>query len=86
MKPSNVLLDGERARLADFGLARDHEDDPTMTGALAGTLAYLAPELAHGGLPSPASDRYALACTAYHCLTASPSFRRRPMPRCSTRT
>lgn len=76
VKPSNVLLDGDRGLLADFGLARDHEQDPTMTGALAGTLAYLAPELAKGAPPAPASDRYALACVAYQSLTGSPVFRR----------
>lgn len=76
VKPSNVLLDGDRGLLADFGLARDHEQDPTMTGALVGTLAYLAPELAKGAQPGPASDRYALACVAYQALTGSPVFRR----------
>jgi serine/threonine-protein kinase len=76
VKPSNILLDGDRGLLADFGLARDHEHDPTMTGALAGTLAYLAPELAKGEPPAPTSDRYALACLAYQVLTGSPVFRR----------
>lgn len=76
VKPSNVLLDGDHGLLADFGLARDHEQDPTMTGALVGTLAYLAPELAKGAQPAPASDRYALACVAYQALTGSPVFRR----------
>ncbi len=76
VKPSNVLLGPDRAWLADFGLARDHEDDPTMTGAVAGTLAYLAPELVRGGNPSPASDRYALACLAFQALTGTPVFPR----------
>ncbi len=76
VKPSNVLLNDERALLADFGLARDHEHDPTMTGAIVGTLAYLAPELAKGAAPAPASDRYALACVAFLALTGEPVFRR----------
>lgn len=76
VKPSNVLLGPDRAWLADFGLARDHEDDPTTTGAIAGTLAYLAPELVRGEAPSPASDRYALACLAFQALTGTPVFPR----------
>lgn len=77
VKPSNILLgEGDQAWLVDFGLARDHEDDPTTTGALAGTLAYLAPELIKGGDPTPASDRYALACVAFQALTG-----RQPFPR-----
>lgn len=76
VKPSNILLGERGAVLADFGLARDHEDDPTLTGALSGTLAYLAPELARGGEPSAASDRYALACVAYQCLTGEPVYPR----------
>lgn len=76
VKPSNVLLGTDRAWLADFGLARDHELDPTTTGAIAGTLAYLAPELVRGATPSPASDRYALACVAFQALTGTPVFPR----------
>jgi serine/threonine protein kinase len=75
VKPSNILLgrDGQ-AWLVDFGLARDHDDDPTTTGALAGTLAYLAPELIRGGEPTPATDRYALACVAYQAMTGRQVF------------
>lgn len=76
VKPSNVLLGDDRAWLADFGLARVHEDDPTTTGALAGTLAYLAPEVIRGAAPTPASDRYALACLAFQALTGTTVFPR----------
>lgn len=71
VKPGNVLLheDG-RAMLADLGLARvaGHET-VTETGAVLGTLAYLAPEVLAGAQPGPEADLYALGCTAYEALT-----------------
>lgn len=77
VKPSNVLVDGDRAWLADFGLARDGDGgDATRTGAVIGTLPYLAPELVRGGSPSAAGDRYALAAVAHQLLTGEVVFPR----------
>jgi len=77
VKPSNVLVDGDHAWLADFGLARDGDDDAaTRTGAVIGTLPYLAPELVRGGSPSPAGDRYALAAVAFQLLVGEVVFPR----------
>jgi serine/threonine protein kinase len=75
VKPSNVLLDGERAALADFGLARA-ADSTRMTrdGQLLGTAHYLAPELIEGAEASRASDLYALGCVLYECLVSEPPF------------
>ncbi|XP_011020399.1 PREDICTED: L-type lectin-domain containing receptor kinase V.9-like isoform X1 [Populus euphratica] len=61
IKVSNVLLDGElNAKLGDFGLARciKHEQD-IQTTHVAGTLGYMAPELARSGKPTPSTDVYA---------------------------
>ena len=41
-----------------------------------GTVAYVAPEVIHGGAPEPASDRYAFAATLFHCLTGEVVFPR----------
>ncbi|MFA9272702.1 MAG: serine/threonine-protein kinase, partial [Baekduiaceae bacterium] len=77
VKPSNILVDADlrRARLADFGLARDAADAAlTTTQGLAGTLQYLAPEVIRGGEPDAAADRYAFAATLYEALVGEPVF------------
>lgn len=61
VKPSNVLLEGEAAHLADFGLAQIGDASVSLTGsALLGTPAYVSPETASGGQVGPASDQYSL--------------------------
>ncbi|XP_073014176.1 L-type lectin-domain containing receptor kinase SIT2-like [Typha latifolia] len=61
VKASNVLLDSEmNGRLGDFGLARlcDHGTDPQTTH-VAGTMGYLAPELARTGKATTLTDVFA---------------------------
>lgn len=81
VKPENVLLVGDRALLADFGIARaastaalGHER-LTGTGIAIGTPAYMSPEQAAA---DPAvdgrSDTYALAVMAYEMLAGEPPF------------
>ncbi|HEY6636527.1 MAG TPA: serine/threonine-protein kinase [Solirubrobacterales bacterium] len=70
VKPENILVDsGDQAKLVDFGIARiAGEKTLTATGAVVGTLAYMAPEQADGLRPGPAADVYSLALTLYECL------------------
>ncbi|MBJ7520866.1 MAG: serine/threonine protein kinase [Solirubrobacteraceae bacterium] len=78
VKPHNVLVGtGDHAYLADFGLTRTGgATKVTAAGSVAGTVAYLAPEVARGEEARPASDRYAFAALAFECLTGSVVFPR----------
>jgi hypothetical protein len=69
VKPENILVPAGEAKLVDFGIARIAGGETlTRTGAVIGTLAYMAPEQADGLRPGPAADVYSLALTLYECL------------------
>jgi serine/threonine protein kinase len=73
IKPANVLLEGERAFLSDFGLARllAGPEAATITGGFVGTVDYAAPELLEGTPWTARADIYALGCVLYEMLTGS---------------
>lgn len=76
LTPANVLLgeDGS-AKLTDFGISRAADDVAvTKTGLVAGTPAYLAPEVAHGADPTAASDVFSLGATLYAAVEGEPPF------------
>jgi tetratricopeptide (TPR) repeat protein len=67
-KPENVLCTAEgEARVSDFGLAAA-ADDAQLVGAIVGTPAYMAPEVARGEPASAASDQYSFCVTTYEML------------------
>ena len=81
VKPANILLtdpeDGRRRiLLADFGIARYHDDVSglTDTNFTVGTVTYAAPEQLMGGDIDARADQYALAATAFHLLTGAPPY------------
>ncbi|MET8164809.1 Stk1 family PASTA domain-containing Ser/Thr kinase [Streptomyces sp. NPDC005329] len=71
MKPENVLIgDDGRVKVADFGLVRSVDTVTTTTGAVLGTVAYLAPEqIEQPGAADPRVDVYACGVVLYEMLT-----------------
>jgi len=70
VKAQNVMREtGGRIVLMDFGTGHDVLRAPAREGDLSGTPLYLAPELFAGGLPSVASDVYALAVLLFLLAT-----------------
>jgi len=83
VKPDNILLAGNTATVADFGIAKallaSHgvtvSTPMTELGIVIGTPAYMAPEqaVADAGVDHRA-DLYALGCVAYEMLAGEPPF------------
>ncbi|MPZ80659.1 MAG: protein kinase [Actinophytocola sp.] len=76
VKPGNILLaDNGTVKITDFGISKavDEGTVTTQTG-MAGTPAYLAPEIARGEDPSRASDVFSLGSTLYHAVEGRPPF------------
>lgn len=71
LKPENVMLDADdTAVIMDFGLARTNDGaNLTMTGAVMGTFAYMAPEQARGEAVDQRTDIYAWGLMLYDMVT-----------------
>ncbi|MFL6143921.1 MAG: serine/threonine-protein kinase [Labedaea sp.] len=76
VKPANVLLGDEgTVKITDFGISRATGDvTVTATGMLAGTPAYLAPEVAKGQEPTASSDVFSLGSTLYTAVEGHSPF------------
>jgi eukaryotic-like serine/threonine-protein kinase len=87
IKPENILLSGNHALLADFGIARAlsgaadgprdgaTDDRLTETGMSLGTPYYMSPEQAAGERElDPRTDVYSLGSVLYEMLAGEPPF------------
>jgi predicted Ser/Thr protein kinase len=77
IKPGNVLLTSAgRAKVIDFGLAKDAEAQTilTLSGNVVGTPAYMAPEQAKGEGAGPPADQYSCGILTWLMLTGKKPF------------
>ena len=79
IKPENILLEGEHALVADFGIARavwsEGASRLTYDGIAIGTPTYMSPEQGAGERDIDGrSDMYSLACVLYEMLAGEPPF------------
>ncbi|MGK2930810.1 MAG: serine/threonine-protein kinase [Acidimicrobiales bacterium] len=74
VKPANVLVDGDRFRITDFGIA-SVDDEAATSGDLMGTLVFLAPERFDGAPASPQTDVFSAGAVLYESLAGFQPFR-----------
>lgn len=76
VKPGNVMVDGDRVTVVDFGIASMEGAAAGLTaaGTVVGTAHTMAPEQASGRATSPATDVYSLGCLLTTLLTGAPPF------------
>ncbi|RBJ11607.1 hypothetical protein DRA43_00280 [Micromonospora provocatoris] len=76
VKPGNVLLAPDGAKLVDLGVALAVGSDTVDSrGEIRGTPSYMAPEQLRGEPAVPACDVYALGLLLTECLTGRPPAR-----------
>ncbi|KAL8046825.1 hypothetical protein ABFX02_08G199000 [Erythranthe guttata] len=81
IKTSNILLDKDlKAKIADFGLAKLHEDGKThISTRIAGTIGYMAPEYAMRGYLTSKADVYSFGVVALEIVSGKSNTNYRPI-------
>ncbi|AYC29198.1 Stk1 family PASTA domain-containing Ser/Thr kinase [Paenisporosarcina cavernae] len=76
IKPQNILMDDHHhVKITDFGIAMALSATSfTQTNSVLGTVHYLSPEQARGGMATKKSDVYALGIVMYELLTGQLPF------------
>ncbi|HWN87003.1 MAG TPA: protein kinase [Vicinamibacterales bacterium] len=75
VKPGNVMLTEDAAKIVDFGLATlAGSVQLTQAGSPMGTVTYMAPEQLRGLAATPQSDVWAVGVMLYEMLSGHPPF------------
>ena len=76
IKPGNVMVGEDGAvKLMDFGIARlDDTQGLTVTGALVGSPAHMAPEVINGARADERSDQFSLGTVLYEMASGQSPF------------
>lgn len=76
LKPQNILIDKQgNVKITDFGIAMAlSETSITQTNSLLGSVHYLSPEQARGGMATQKSDIYALGIVLYEMIMGKVPF------------
>lgn len=76
LKPQNILIDKQgNAKISDFGIATSRSEKAmTQTNTILGSVHYLSPEQARGGMATDKSDVYSLGVILYEMLTGRVPF------------
>ncbi|KAJ8985273.1 hypothetical protein NQ317_007060 [Molorchus minor] len=75
LKPQNILLDlKNRAKLCDFGFARNMSTGTHVLTSIKGTPLYMAPELIDEQPYDYNADLWSLGCIIYELLMGTPPF------------
>jgi len=76
IKPHNIMITADgHVKVTDFGIARAVTGSTlTETGAMVGSVHYISPEQARGGIVGELSDIYSLGVVLYEMLTGQVPF------------
>ncbi|XP_055524354.1 serine/threonine-protein kinase fused [Wyeomyia smithii] len=75
LKPQNILLDNtKKAKLCDFGFARNMTMGTHVLTSIKGTPLYMAPELLEAKPYDHHADLWSLGCIIYEMLAGEPPF------------
>ncbi len=75
IKPANIMMTkDDRAKIADFGIARIEASSMTQAGTIMGTPAYMSPEQFMGHVVDRRTDIYSCGVMLYQLLTGERPF------------
>jgi serine/threonine protein kinase len=75
IKPANIMLvQGDKVKITDFGIARMSSSTGTLAGTVLGSPRYMAPEQVIGKVVDGRSDIFSLGVVLYEMLTGESPF------------